>query len=40
MHGCLFLHALRLYQLDQSSKGALGVHHVKDIIVFAIAPIV
>ncbi len=40
MQCSLFLHALRLYQLNKSSKGALGVHHLKDIIIFAIATII
>lgn len=40
MHGSLFLHALRLYQLNKPSKCALRVHHVKDVVVFAIAAII
>lgn len=40
MQSGLLLHARRLHQLNKSSKCALRVHHLKYIIVFAIATIV
>jgi hypothetical protein len=40
MQSSIFLYTRRLYQFDKSGKGALRVHHLKDIIVFAIATIV
>jgi hypothetical protein len=36
----VFLHIVHLYQFDESRKGCLGVHHLEDGIIFAVASIV
>lgn len=40
MQPCILLHSLHLYQFNESGKRALGVHHLEDYIVFAVATVV
>jgi hypothetical protein len=40
MQTCILLYTVSLYQLNESSKGALGMHHLEYLVIFAIATII
>jgi hypothetical protein len=40
MQPCILLYSLSLYQLHESSKSALGMHHLEYVVIFAVATIV